>query len=925
MDEVLGNLDENMKSWLTSSPRDLQHEHLEAARECLLKLSTTRIFTSYASNPDWLVWASEQQKLNALFRPPYKMSAIDEELATWFAENYAIRHPDTALSVFNNHGGQLNPELWWRIAWQLSHGKEDRDPEVMHAWVAVLLDTVPNIAKGKHSIDFLLLSCRVPDDYRSAFLLFAHLITPTVHVRPTMGALFGKGQPKRLVESEVVLRGEEYWITEAWGKLFKTQLEEYWQDLEPLLRGNLELAHSIYVGNKDADEKRDPANFRRSAIEPHQQDQARSDLDPLIDAARDTLEHIVGREREVGRVLIDLWFYSRAPLVRRIAIHCMRLADGIPADHKLDWLLDHDLLFAVYCHHEVFQFLQVIYPSASDDLRRQVIERVEDGPPIGEGEESARHGRYRVYNILQWISGNAPECAHAQEALERAQERDPDFKSRDNADFTFYVDSMELIENQSPVSESELESASDEDFLEILKSRLPEEKHGTEPDRRGLVKIIETVAKKNPDWAISRARILGQNNMWMIDVWDALLDAWGSQRLEARQWKRILELLRESGELHVKSWGLAGLLERGVRQADGGMPTELIPIADEIAEKLWTNWKSRDPGPEWDKTDWLGEAINYVPGEVVEFWIQSLYRMLSSQDEKPEYLPEEWRRRFDDIVEGTDIGSQLGRVLLASRMHYFERIDRDWTHEKLLPLLDWNEDKDRAQQAWDGFLVWGQFTPTLIPHFERFAADTAKHLEPGQQDRRQRFLEMVAAVLFYDPEFHGRAEWLDQMYRELNESECATFVRGIHSQLWNMPDDQKTKAWERWLKTLWEQRSLNQPVPMSVSEGTTWVGMVSKLEPVFDEAVAMVCGVEALDLNQISLFWDLDRRDLAEREPDTVAKLLTCLTRARADEPAQVVHCSELWGLYGDLKRKLEVAELEDLYENLLRLCGPQP
>ena len=61
--------------------------------------------------------------------------------------------------------------------------------------------------------------------------------------------------------------------------------------------------------------------FGRSAIEPHPQDEFRDPHDMLIDAARDSLEHLLTAQPEHAARQIDLLTSAPETVLRRIAVH----------------------------------------------------------------------------------------------------------------------------------------------------------------------------------------------------------------------------------------------------------------------------------------------------------------------------------------------------------------------------------------------------------------------------------------------------------------------------------------------------------------------------------------------------------------------------------------------------------------------------
>ena len=72
------------------------------------------------------------------------------------------------------------------------------------------------------------------------------------------------------------------------------------------------------------------------------------------------------------------------------------------SDEKLTWLLDHNLIYQYKT--DVFRFLELNYPKASDDLRQRVIDAASAGPTgalfDGISENTLLYERF---NLLGWL------------------------------------------------------------------------------------------------------------------------------------------------------------------------------------------------------------------------------------------------------------------------------------------------------------------------------------------------------------------------------------------------------------------------------------------------------------------------------------------------------------------------------------------
>src|SRR5207247_1121470 len=95
-------------------------------------------------------------------------------------------------------------------------------------------------------------------------------------------------------------------------------------------------------------------------------------LDSLIDAARDVVAHRVRAQPNQAFAQATDLFASNVPILQRLAVFSVAHGTQPTPDEKLGWLLQHNLIYRYKT--DVFRFLELNYPKASDDLRQRVID-----------------------------------------------------------------------------------------------------------------------------------------------------------------------------------------------------------------------------------------------------------------------------------------------------------------------------------------------------------------------------------------------------------------------------------------------------------------------------------------------------------------------------------------------------------------------
>ena len=147
------------------------------------------------------------------------------------------------------------------------------------------------------------------------------------------------------------------------------------------------------------------------------------------------------------------------------------------------------------------------------------------------------------------------------------------------------------------------------------------------------------------------------------------------------------------------------------------------------------------------------EAINHPVGHITQALLNLWFRREPVDNES---LPSDIEPYFKQLC---DIGIEKfrhGRVVLASRLITFYRVDHIWTETHLLPLFDWSRNSVEAKAAWEGFL-WSPrlYFPLLNAFKPQFLATALHYKELGEH--RSQFAAIIThaaleSVDGYSPE-----------------------------------------------------------------------------------------------------------------------------------------------------------------------------
>ena len=418
-------------------------EEVSYAEKALGHPERVRYFTEQLAGPTGLVVAAHRPEFNRLFDP---VTLSDEDrtvaqaLTAWVLDQYVMDDKES-LSLFASFAAVRSPGTWETLAHRL-FAQEQRVPD----WQVPWLGTLFCIALQPTTAICSTCSCarshgRTPDLGFYAASSTARGLCP--------GPAWTSASSSDAPRFEVAFAGDDHWLDEAWKKVFVPLLPQHAPELQDLavrqLRDANRLAGALQPGF-------DALSFGRSAIERHPQDEFRDVADVLIDAARDSLEHLLhGFAPDEAAAMVERLAQRRAePILRRLAVHAWRIRQDRTPDEKLRWILDEDLLYDLDLQHEVYVLLGDTVALASDDAVGAVLDRAKDGP-----QDGAEHSPGRPSTLLAWPQMAAPENVIIAEEFTRLQEQHPEFALREHPDLNMTMSSG-FVEYAEPFTRDEL-------------------------------------------------------------------------------------------------------------------------------------------------------------------------------------------------------------------------------------------------------------------------------------------------------------------------------------------------------------------------------------------------------------------------------------------------------------------------------------
>ncbi len=804
-----------------------------------------QFFVRYAKGTKWLFWADERRLLSPLFS--FSNNVLEDKkfalLAEWFAREYALKHPNEVLVILERNGQRINRKLWYVIAEHLAYA-EELNPEVLSIWLPLLIQYNPE-GREVDFLGYLLENCAKSGDWKLVLFLFDFLTTPRIKLEKF---LYSKKEGKPIL-IDACLLGDHYWLNKVWEEYLKKNLNKVAKHLIQISSHQIKTAFNLFHFYKIADHDWDPWSYNRPAIETHEQNKhLPRDYYLLIDICRDCLEWLLRNDYEYGRFLIEDWIKSPVSLLRRLAIHGITEDTNIKPDEKFQWILCNDLVRPTSVHHEFYRLLQKVYPNLNDKLRNKLIDyiyesieaEISNNPNINPNKF-----RYKLFNLLIWLDNSVEgSCPLVRKRLKEIKEKHPDWKVREYPDFTHWSTGVK-VGLESPISANELRKKSLSEVIHLLLTY--KENNFWGPSREGLLNELGVAIAQDPDWGLDLMEKLCSVDEDISHVWKQLLWMFSEANLSEKQWKKLLFLIESTENIFNCDLPLAHLLVKGVRKKTYAIPYSVLPLAERIASKLWEKSVQKEDKPATQANDWLGVALNHTGGLLAEFFLIVLSLRLKQKGISPK-IPDQ----LEKIVQDESYTGSMGRIVLASQVHFLFSVNPEWTVKNIVPLFDWKQNKLQATQAWHVFLTWGKWSDNLLERLGEFYIQCFDKLNNELKKVRKIFVERIASIFTFSSLDKTRNEWLIYFLENIDPKIRKDFAIAIHRILWSLDENRIKFIWKRWLSDYWENRSLGKPVPLDAQEFTEMVKWAPLLKPVFPEVVERIH--ETLHRNRLDLY-----------------------------------------------------------------------
>ena len=555
------------------------------------------------------------------------------------------------------------------------------------------------------------------------------------------------------------------------------------------LTGHLELALSL---GEEGDEVYPNSILFRPSIAAHGQNSDHDTWAHLIDLVRDSYFAVAHAERRRADSLLLRWAESRRPLFKRLALH------ALTENPKSDILLARNLLIGgrkpglwdLELHREVLRFFRLAGKRLPQGLRTEIVRAIHAGPKAKKGLgpfgnlERLRHQKALLLHKLS-VSGARL-----------------DKKSRALADEAAPGAEVDVERDEFLVWHGEARWVGDDEFAprDLVEGSVADVVAALQEERvrqdglRGLV-VLRRVK------VASALRRLAKQGVWPASYWQGflwhLVEPREGKEQSARLHGYVAAILAEAPDELFSDTGsaVAGFVSRLAEECATDRETEF----GLLWTKAWTGKEDVEPETV-DLGDPLTDALNHPAGKLAE---AALARLRKYEPEAGAGIPESVRRYFDAI--GEHPGGQLGRVMLATRLHYLFAVDPGWATRHMIARLDPGGSQEAAS-LWSAYGWSPSIGPDLLRAFKGPFLEVLRSEGPEVRKRGNLRSLFMTVCLEASEELTGQE--IRNVVDALPESGLKTVLRSLKQRLTGDAAERE-RIWlekvQPWLRAYWPQ------------------------------------------------------------------------------------------------------------------------
>ncbi|KGJ79329.1 hypothetical protein GY21_05335 [Cryobacterium roopkundense] len=851
-----------------------------------------RAFADEATGRDWLSWAEQQRSFSDLFAAGSLTSDSSRQLANWFAGNYLLNESSVELALGTI--ARLGPVANQVLMQALSYGTYDLRQS--NPALSVRVATIFSAALRTDAIEpeqSWMIAQAAPLGSASVMPFLRRAVLPRLvlaEARSWLASPDADAPP--IIDAKIAWSGNESDVKvmlDAARTDFEAGAVNVLQVLEQALRDGYDLLECF-----KPDSTWDSWSFRRSAIEPHTQDDGRDFESALIDGLRD-VSVLLGTS---DTSIVNRWLRDPFPIFRRLAVHALTEDAQTESNDKADILLSAVSLFDRQAKHEIFRFLAKASPGLDSKHREQILNRVLEGAPPVDLPNAERFRRRGIFDILEWLTRSVTDWPELQVALEAILVEEPDMGIRPHPDLDRFMTSgvwggtlpFEVDDFVNLIRASGATAA-----MSALLDRDYSEREFGQPDWDDALSLVRLVVEKHPDLGADLLGVPAGDRA--TDIASAVLRGWASGTLSDTQLATAtgsVERLSDNSDL---ARAIAEFALGAVDQKIDSRPPYELDRLDRLCRLVWD--QNVDAFEQPDTDDWTSIGLNTWPGLIAQYWVNRIrLRWRVSRDDWS-CLSDNEREALSTMLGTTSAAGEGPLAMIAGEVYFLYAADPEYTKQEVFPGFD-SVNAAHANQAWTSFLYHPRLDDRMLDDGFWELLLNASTLAHGAIDSRveEQYWQLLAAIATQSSATSVDKPALIDFLAAGEVAGLASFFEALAYALSELDSAESMRVWNAWLREILRGRTQLVPGSLSSSEKTAWGDLALRCGPAAADALTLTDAIPG-PLGSKTNFDDLPE-EFIRANADLIAGVVQRRTIVTSDPGWHVVH--ELGALVGRLK-----------------------
>lgn len=783
--------------------------------------SGARGFVAAATGYEWLRWAEEQPAFTTLFSTGRVENEASRVLAGWFVDEYVAvpERSALALGTVARLGPVVSTELQWGIS-RAARALRATAPEDARRWMTILIAALRTDPAESGLTWFL--GYGNPLSGVDALPLLRRALVPRLVLkedRPWFPTDEDETQPRR-VSAEIEWSTSDRILKKLWEQVAEEAEESadrVLQIAEQALTDAYELLRAF-----DPERTFDPWSFRRSAIEPHEQDRFGDEEGTVIDMLRDSAALTTSNSADLSA----RWLASPHALFRRLGLHLVIESPHLSGDEKCATVFG-VLLYDPEAKHELFRLLQVVAPDLSPDSRQQLLAAVLAGPPRDDPVEGVepRLRRRAIFDRAEWLSRYVTSWPELDAAISEIREEEPEMGIRPHPDLDHYMTSGTWGGKMPHTVDDFLARVRENGARVSVQSLLNldySERNFDEPTWDDTCKLIREAAAVQPAIGLE---LLPEVTLVPVaqhhDLLGAILHGWSQSALLVERIDDLVDTLEMLSDRPELTRAVSEVLKSVSKPSEGAVDPAVLERLDTIASELWVkNASEFDPGG-W--SDSLMRGLNTWPGILAQYWLNRIASRWQSAPERWAGLAAAEATALKSMLDSSTPAQPAAASMLTGKLHFLFAADPVFTAAHVFPLFD-SGTSEFAPDAWFSFLHEPRTPPDLLDAgFWQLLLRSADAASIRDDHMAYRYWRTMASVATFSAAASvDRPSLIDLLAAPERAGQLAEFIRALSETVGELDDAGREALWSSWLKEAIETRQAAAPGVQPSTEKTAW-------------------------------------------------------------------------------------------------------